>query len=208
MDALGKGIDYSAAVIDEDIDMSQTPRKATAPAKGVKKAAKPAAKSVPKVRRPRGRPSTYDPRTAMTICARLSEGESLRQICSDKAMPNRATIYEWLFRHEDFADHYARAREEQADTLADEIQAIVDEIPAETVDQHGVARLDSAYVNWMRLRVDARKWVAAKLKPRKYGEKLALGGDADAPPIKTEDTGSAKLFDLIRGMESRKRVAE
>ena len=144
----------------------------------------------------------------MAICTRLSEGESLRQICSDNAMPSRASIYDWLFRHEDFADHYARAREEQADTLADEIQAIVDEIPAETVDQHGVARLDSAYVNWMRLRVDARKWVAAKLKPRKYGEKLALGGDADAPPIKTEDTGSAKLFDLIRDMESRKRVAE
>ena len=35
-----------------------------------------------------------------------------------------------------------------------------------------------------RLRVDARKWLAAKLAPKKYGEKIAVGGADDLPPIK------------------------
>jgi hypothetical protein len=27
------------------------------------------------------------------------------------------------------------------------------------------------------MRVDVRKWVASKMKPKKYGEKIAIGGD-------------------------------
>jgi hypothetical protein len=101
---------------------------------------------------------------------------------------------------------YTRAREDQADTLADEIQAISDEMPLETTDKDGNTKFDSAYIQWMRLRVDSRKWIASKLKPRKYGDKIALGGDEDAPPIKTEDTGSGRLFELIKAMEMSKRA--
>ena len=62
----------------------------------------------------------------MLICERLVEGESLRSICLSDDMPHRGTIFRWLEAHEDFRDQYARAREAQADTLADEITHIAD----------------------------------------------------------------------------------
>ena len=127
-------------------------------------------------------------------------------------MPDRSTIYDWLLRHPEFADQYARAREEQADTLADEIIAIADEQPeiiAVTDKKTGALiehKLDGAFLQWQKNRIDARKWTAMKLKPKKYGDKLALGGDGDAPPIKTEETSSSRLFDIIRNLEMSKRA--
>lgn len=75
---------------------------------------------------------------------------------------------------------YVRAREDQADTLADQIVAIADE-QAEVIKEDGSAF--DPDVQRDRLRVEARKWVAAKLKPKKYGEKLELGSDPDRPVL-------------------------
>ncbi len=161
---------------------------------------------------PVGAPTTYNEHIASVICIRIAEGESLREIVKDAGMPDRSTVYDWLLRHPEFADQYARAREEQADTLADEIIAIADEQPeviAVTDKKTGALiehKLDGAFLQWQKNRIDARKWTAMKLKPKKYGDKIALGGDSDAPPIKTEDTGSSRLFELIKNMEMAKRA--
>ena len=161
---------------------------------------------------PIGAPTTYNEHIASVICIRIAEGESLREIVKDAGMPDRSTVYDWLLRHPSFADQYARAREEQADTLADEIIAIADEQPeiiAVTDKKTGALiehKLDGAFLQWQKNRIDARKWTAMKLKPKKYGDKIALGGDSDAPPIKTEDTGSSRLFELIKNMEMAKRA--
>jgi hypothetical protein len=161
---------------------------------------------------PVGAPTTYNQHIASVICIRIAEGESLREIVKDAGMPDRSTVYDWLLRHPDFADQYARAREEQADTLADEIIAIADEQPeiiAVTDKKTGALiehKLDGAFLQWQKNRIDARKWTAMKLKPKKYGDKIALGGDSDAPPIKTEDAGSSRLFELIKNMEMAKRA--
>lgn len=96
----------------------------------------------------------------LAICERLANGESLRSICLDKGMPSPGTVCRWLAEDEAFAEQYTRAREAQAETLADEIVAIADEEAEDSQRQ--------------RLRVDARKWVAAKLKPKKYGDKVEL----------------------------------
>jgi hypothetical protein len=101
---------------------------------------------------------------------------------------------------------YARAREDQADTNADEILKIADEMPPEYTDEKGRTTIDQTYLAWQKQRIEARKWTAAKLKPRKYGDRLALGGDADAPPIKTEETSSSRLFEIIRNLEMAKRA--
>jgi len=184
----------------------KTPQKAVKPAKtgGSTSAAQNPAKAPKKTLK--GRPTKYNVNIASDICVRLSNGEPLRQICMEDGMPAQSTVYLWLTRHPDFSEMYVRAREDQADTLADEIQAIADEMPMETSDKDGNTRFDSAYVNWMRLRVDARKWVAAKLKPRKYGDKVQVAGDPEGVPIKTEDTGSSRLFELIKNMEMAKRA--
>lgn len=144
---------------------------------------------------PAGRPSDYGPDIAAWICGRLAEGEPLTKICRDERMPDVSTVYRWLTAHEAFREMYARAREDQADTLADEIQAIADEPmlgEKTTIKANGdteIVRGDM--IEHRRLRVDARKWVAAKLKPRKYGERIEhehggnvtvklLAADADA----------------------------
>ncbi len=100
----------------------------------------------------------FNPDVAKQIIDRIANGESLRQIIKDKGIPARSVVYEWLAENKEFADQYARAREDQADTYADEIAAIADD-PDIPSDQK-------------RIMVDARKWIASKLKAKKYGDKL------------------------------------
>lgn len=140
-----------------------------------------------------GRPSDYTMELGDLICERLSDGESLRAICAEEGMPNRSTVFRWVGANDAFRDQYARAREEQADTLADEIVSISDEeCTMVRADKHPGAKadgedgnvevvFDATAVARNRLRVDARKWVASKLKPKKYGERQVLAGDPDAP---------------------------
>jgi hypothetical protein len=106
----------------------------------------------------------------------------------DADMPAQSTVYDWLFKYPSFAEQYTRAREEQADTLADEIINIADEDPvmAEYRDKDGNLvdiKIDSGYVNYQRQRIDARKWTAMKLKPKKYGDKVVHAGDDDNPVV-------------------------
>ena len=123
-------------------------------------------------RRLRQRP--YDPDVAEDILARLSAGESLNAICKADEMPPIQAIWEWLSTQPEFAVKYARARDLQADAHADEITAICDERPPEVVGEGGASRVDSGWVQWQRNRIDARKWVASKLKPKKYGDASTL----------------------------------
>ncbi len=78
----------------------------------------------------KGPPSLYTEVLVAQICWRLAEGETLRSICRDPAMPHKATILRWLAdkKKADFRDHYAHAREMQADALFDEALGIPDVI--------------------------------------------------------------------------------
>ncbi len=127
----------------------------------------------------RGRPSLYTEALTARICRRLAEGESLRAICADKAMPAISTVMGWLFdgNHDGFSEQYARAREAQAEVRADEIVDIADDASGDfTADKDGKLVANSEHIQRSRLRVDARKWIAAKLLPKRYGDKLDLGG--------------------------------
>jgi hypothetical protein len=122
-----------------------------------------------------GRPSVYSDELANEICVRLGLGESLRKICLDDHIPSLATVMTWLSRKPDFLEQYTRAREIQAETQFDELIDIVDQPPElnHVVDKNGElveVKFDSSYVAWMKLRVDTRKWTAARMAPKKYGE--------------------------------------
>lgn len=118
-----------------------------------------------------GRPTSFTQEVADLICDKIAEGESLRKICDSEEMPNKATVFRWLAANEEFSDQYARARESQADTLFDEVLAIADQYDSAT------DKIDVDHINRARLRIDARKWMAGKLRPKKYGEKLQVEGD-------------------------------
>jgi hypothetical protein len=76
----------------------------------------------------------------------------------------------------DLERRYRDAQESRADALADEIAALVDQpIPA------GLRGSDaSAWVQQQRLRVDTKKWLACKLFPRRWGDKVELSVDVAA----------------------------
>ncbi len=153
--------------------------------------------------KPRGRPTLYTDELAAEICRRIVEGESLTRICKDDDMPNVSSVYLWIIKNKDFSNMYAHAREDQADTYSDQIVDIGEEVPMMVItDEDGkvTKRIDPAGVNRNRLRVDARKWVAAKLKPRKYGDRQILAGDKDAP---IEVVHSTVLDDTILNIERK-----
>src|SRR5216684_9092402 len=74
-----------------------------------------------------GRPTLFSSKMADSLCERIANGESLRKICLDDDMPCKASVFKWLNENKIFSDQYARARDAQADTMADEILEIADD---------------------------------------------------------------------------------
>lgn len=116
------------------------------------------------------------------IFRRIAEGESLRSICEDDWLPSARTVYKRLSEDPAFAQHYTRAREDQADRIFDEVQEIADAAAPDTV---AVARLQ----------IDTRKWRAGKLRPKVYGDKLELAGDPERPLVHTIERRIVKAGD-------------
>ncbi|WP_259671248.1 terminase small subunit protein [Rhizobium sp. NZLR11] len=115
---------------------------------------------------------------ADAICERIADGESLKGICEDPEMPSKATVFKWLSERDSFSDKYARAREEQADAIFDEILLIADDGRNDWMERRGEEdagwTTNGENIQRSKLRIDARKWMAGKLRPKKYGEKLEI----------------------------------
>ena len=162
-----------------------------------------------------GRPSSYDPVVAEKICELLSEGVPLREICRMEGMPAWRNIYFWMGRDEDLSAHIARAREMGYDNIAEECLDIADNSTNDWVNrevrnargQIEIQRaVDTEHIQRSKLRIETRLKLLAKWKPEKYGDKTSIAGDTNGAPIKTEESGSGRLFELIRNMEMSKRV--
>jgi len=132
---------------------------------------------------PLGRPTKYSDELADKICARLASGEPMAKIAKLPSMPDQTTIYRWLREKPDFQQRYADARVDGAHVLADQIQEIVDTEPLAVFDEQGNKRYDSGAIQHQRLRMDARKWLAAKYLPKVYGDRLTHSGDDEAPIV-------------------------
>lgn len=133
---------------------------------------------------PPGRPSSYSQEIAERICLELSTNvEGLESICNRiNDFPDARTVYLWRLRYEDFFQMYARARQAQVQLLADQIAQIADTTePGEivTIKADGEERKIADMIEHRKLKIEARKWLAMKLLPRIYGDKLDLnhGGE-------------------------------
>lgn len=116
----------------------------------------------------------------------LAGGDSLVKACKDVGI-HVTTFFRWMDGDTELRNLYAHAREAQAEYFANDIVAIADEVEVVGVmTPDGVMdfKLDPVGVARNKLRIDARKWVAAKLLPKKYGEKVetTLVG-ADGGPV-------------------------
>lgn len=135
-----------------------------------------------------GRPSDFSDEMADRICTGLAEGRSLRSICLEDDTPSQTTVFRWLAdeRYASFREQYARAREAQADAIFDEILDIADDGTNDWVDRKREdgstdTVIDHEHVQRSKLRIDARKWMAGKLRPKVYGDKMALTGEGGGP---------------------------
>ncbi len=153
-----------------------------------------------------GRPTAYTEELGDDICERLMNGESLRSICDASEMPNRSTVFRWLHMatlpnaepyYVEFSTQYARAREEQADAIFDECLQIADNATNDymtSIDGEGATayKLNGEHIQRSRLRVDTRKWMAGKLRPKRYGEKIDVNNTHDiSDPMKEMLAGIA-----------------
>jgi hypothetical protein len=97
----------------------------------------------------------------------MSEGDSLRQVCRDNDIAE-ATVRQWVRDdREGFAAHYQAARALQVESWSDKIIEL--------------ANRDDLEPNDKRLRVDTLKWLMSKLAPKRYGERLLVAGEPEAP---------------------------
>lgn len=122
----------------------------------------------------RGRPTSYTQEIADKICERLSQGVPLSRICADDDMPGYSTVRRWEDEREDFRALSLRARIDGTHFLADDSLRIADDV---SIDAQRA-----------KLMVDTRLRLIGKWNAKSYGDKVALTGDADGDPIKTELT--------------------
>jgi hypothetical protein len=121
-----------------------------------------------------GRPSSFTQEYADSICEHIAGGRSLVSWCKEEgSRPSYTSVMRWLEVNEGFRESYTRARQDQADYLAEEIVQIADDGANDSYkDDEGRVKVDQDVIARSRLRVDARKWYASKLAPKKYGDKI------------------------------------
>lgn len=142
-----------------------------------------------------GRPSSFTQELADTICERIADGESLRSICLDEDMPSKSMVFRWLATNVEFRDQYTIAREVQADAIFDEVIDIADDASNDWMERKNGDgesigwQLNGDHVRRSQLRIDARKWIAGKLRPKVYGDKIVQEQTGpNGGPIETRTT--------------------
>lgn len=101
--------------------------------------------------------------------------------------PTVKTIMEWMNDSKELCERYARAKELQADYMVDESIDIADDATNDWMDKIGKDgevvgyQINGEHVQRSRLRIETRKWHAAKLNPKKYGDKVEIGGNKENP---------------------------
>lgn len=126
-----------------------------------------------------GRPTKYNKKVTNRLCVEIATtGKSLKTICEGEDFPAVSAVFRWLNEHEEFQEQYTRAKQEQADYLVEEMLDIADDgsndLMTITKGREDYEVENKEVTNRSKLRVETRKWIASKLKPKKYGDKLDI----------------------------------
>jgi len=136
-----------------------------------------------------------------TIIQRIELGESLRAILKDNGMPSRPLFFQWLKEDEIKINQYARATEIRADLEFDYMLEIADDSTndymTKVIQGEKVEVLNTENLQRSRLRIDTRKWILARMNPKKYGEKLDQNINHSGE-IKTNDLSKMPTDELIK----------
>lgn len=129
----------------------------------------------------RGRPSVYDDRTKDEIIWRMSNGQSLSNICEADNMPDPSTILDWVEKDPSFGQRYMRAREHQSDVLFNQCLDIADDSSKDILenDDTGEKTVNNAAIQRDRLRIETRFRMAGKLSLRYHDKPPMIGNGAN-----------------------------
>jgi hypothetical protein len=156
-----------------------------------------------------GRPSKYTPEIAQQMCEQLAEGIPLRQICRQEGFPEWRTIYDWMWKDDALGEAgtglstaIAKAREVGQDAIAEEIYIEAMAEPERILSQNG-DRIDPGYVALVKARADIKLKLLAKWNPKRYGDRVQVAGDPNAP-LKTEISFDT-FATVIETLEARRQ---
>lgn len=150
-----------------------------------------------------GRPSLYSTEIAKQMCEMLADGIPLREICRKEGFPAWQTVYDWMWRDDALGAEgaglsvaIARAREIGQDAIAEEIWLDMKREP-ERILSEGGARVDSGYVQWQKAKAEIGLKLLAKWNPKRYGDRVALAGDAENPVRVEAEVHADKLLQAL-----------
>lgn len=131
-----------------------------------------------------GRPSVDPtPELIEEICTRVAEStKGLNELCRENPhFPSVRSLRKYIRESEEFSHKYAQAKLDQIDNLVEQILEIADDRSQDTLikedrDGNSYEVCNTEWINRCRVRIDTRKWLASKLAPKVYGDKLALTG--------------------------------
>lgn len=135
----------------------------------------------------------YSLELADEICKKLAtSNKGIKQLCAENPnWPAGETVFLWRIAHKEFGDAYTVAKQHQIEVIVDEILQIADDSSKDTiVDENGVEVCNRDWINRSRLKIDTRKWLACKLAPKLYGDKVV-----------TENTVTVRHEDALKELE-------
>lgn len=153
--------------------------------------------------RPNGRPSKYTQELADLICKRVATHTwGIQKLCRTyDDMPTAEIIRIWRLEKPQFFAQYARAKALQGDLLAEDCLDIADDDALDFKEnEDGFPVLNHEHIQRSRVRIDTRKWLASKLVPKQYGDRIEI-------EQKTEENErlKAELLELKAKLDAQHR---
>ena len=150
-----------------------------------------------------GRPKVLTDADWQRVLDGLMEGASLRKVCKRRGTPSVKTVLVRASRErEGFGLRYAHAREIGLLQMEEELLQLAD---GEGVPESD-PKLANAAVQRARLQVETRKWIMSKMRPDRYGDRVAIGGDSSGPPIRLSDESAAREVAMLLATAAARKV--
>lgn len=163
-----------------------------------------------------GRPSKYTKEIAEQMCELLSDGVPLREICRREGFPAWQTVYDWMYRDDALGEDgvglsraIARARDIGYEAIAEECLIIADTPKwgqKQVMSDDGSTTTIEDMLGHRKLQIETRLKLLAKWNPKKYGDKVQVGGDPENP-LTVKNEAMDILAAAVKNLELKRQTA-